>query len=35
MNDYCMEQTGMSLDEYRAQYLAEVHSSSFPENQTM
>ena len=36
MNDYCMEQTGMSLDDYRAQYLAEeMCSSSFPDGQCM
>lgn len=36
MNDYCMEQTGMSLDDYRAQYLdEEMCSSSFPDGQTM
>ena len=36
MNDYCMEQAGMSLDDYRAQYLAEeMCSSSFTDCQTM
>ena len=36
MNDYCMEQAGMSLDDYRAQYLAEeMCSSSFTDGQTM
>ena len=36
MNDYCMEQTGMSLDDYRAQYLdEEMCSSLFPDGQTM
>ena len=36
MNDYCMEQTGLSLDDYRAQYLdEEMCSSSFPDGQTM
>lgn len=36
MNDYCMEQTGMSLDDYRAQYLdEEMCSSSFSDGQTM
>ena len=36
MNDYCMEQTGMSLDDYRAQYLdEEMCSSSFPDGPTM
>lgn len=36
MNDYCMEQTGMSLDDYRAQYLdEEMCASSFPDGQSM
>ncbi|MBT9683465.1 hypothetical protein [Pseudoflavonifractor sp. MCC625] len=36
MNDYCMEQTGLSLDDYRAQYLdEEMCASSFPDGQSM
>ena len=36
MNDYCMEQTGLSLDDYRAQYLDEdMCASSFPDGQSM
>ena len=36
MNDYCMEQTGMSLDDYRAQYLdEEMCAFSFPDGQSM
>ena len=36
MNDYCMEQAGMSLDDYRAQYLEEdLQSAPSPEGQTM
>ena len=36
MNDYCMEKAGMSLDDYRAQYLEEdLQSAPSPEGQTM
>lgn len=33
MDTYCMEQTGMHLDEYRAQYLTEIDGSA--QEQTM
>lgn len=36
MDGYCMEQTGMSLDDYRAQYLEDdLQSAPSPESQTM
>lgn len=33
MDAYCMEQTGMHLDEYRAQHLTEMDGSA--QEQTM